>query len=51
MVINAFVLLQISGLDLIQIVKGSLLFLLVLLFCMLLVVFIPELALWLPTTM
>ncbi|NLO98365.1 MAG: TRAP transporter large permease subunit, partial [Peptococcaceae bacterium] len=48
---NCFVLQQISGLDLIQVVKGSLLFLLVLLFCMLLVVFIPELALWLPSTM
>ncbi|NLL53122.1 MAG: TRAP transporter large permease subunit [Peptococcaceae bacterium] len=48
---NCFVLQQITGLDLLEVVRGSLPFLLVLLFCLFLVAFIPELALWLPSTM
>jgi C4-dicarboxylate transporter DctM subunit len=48
---NCFVLQQITGLDLMEVVRGSIIFLVVMVFCMLLVALIPEIALWLPSTM
>ncbi len=48
---NAFVMQQVTGLDLLQIIKGSIWFLIVLLVTMILVGVFPQLALWLPSTM
>jgi tripartite ATP-independent transporter DctM subunit len=48
---NAFVVQQITGVSLMRILKGSLPFLLVLIFVMALVSIFPELATWLPSVM
>jgi C4-dicarboxylate transporter DctM subunit len=48
---NAFVVQQVSGVPFFDVIKGSLPFLLVMLFVLLLVVFFPQLTLWLPSTM
>lgn len=49
--LNVFVVQQVSGIDMVDILKGSIPFILVLVLVMLLVAFFPQLALWLPSTM